>query len=329
MKKKGVVAVLIILLLGCFLYAEGQSEFDAEKFPERPITAHIPWGVGGGSDIVFRTVGEVFPKYANGQPQLNKNVPGAAGVVGITQYLAEARPNGYDTLTWNGAQTIKTHVTQVGYSALDFKPVIKLISNYTYILVRDDSPFKKLQDFVDYAKANPNEVTMGHAGTGGGGHLSCILFNAAAGIKVTYVPFGGGGPAAAGLLAGETDISMNIPPEGLSNLEAGQLRSLATLSPNRLPQIPDVPTAREAGVDAIYFQSRGVVVHKDTPDVIVDRLHDIYKQCIEDPIVQKKFYDMVISVTYAGPDDYGKEIAEENKMFERIIKEHKIGDKYQ
>mgnify|MGYP005840938373 CR=1 FL=1 len=328
MKKIITASILVLLVAGGGLFAEGRRESKAEKFPERPVTCHVPWGVGGGSDIVFRTVGEVFPKYSGGQPQLIKNVPGAAGAVGIVEYMKQARPDGYDVLTWNGAQTIKTHVSKVDYSVRDFKPVIKLISNYSYILVRSDSPFKTLKDFVDYAKANPGKVTMGHAGTGGGSHLSCILFNTAAGIEVTYVPFGGGGPAAAGLLAGQTMISMNIPPEGLSNLEAGQLRALATLSPNRLPQIPNVPTAREQGYDVVYFQSRGVVVHKDTPDDIVQRLHDIYKKCIEDESVKKKFYDMVISVTYAGPEEYGKENLEEDAMFEKIIKEHKIGDKY-
>jgi tripartite-type tricarboxylate transporter receptor subunit TctC len=266
-------------------------------------------------------------KYSGNQPQLVKNIPGAAGVVGITEYLTE-KPDGYNVLTWNGAQTIKTHVSKVDYSALDFKPVIKLISNYTYILVQDSSPFKTLKDFVDYAKAHPGEVTMGHAGTGGGGHLASILFCKAAGIEVNFVPFGGGGPAAQGLLSGQTMVSMNIPPEGLTNIEAGQLRALATMSPERLAQLPDVPTTREAGVDAIYFQSRGVVVHQDTPDAIVQRLHDIYKQCLEDPIVQKKYYDMIISITYAGPEEYGKEIAEEDKMFEQIIKDNKIGDRY-
>ncbi len=326
--KKLLLLGMALLLVCSFSFAEGQKESSAADFPSRPVTCHVPWGVGGGSDIVFRTVGSVFQKYSGGQPQLIKNVPGAAGVVGITEYLNTVRGDGYDVMTWNGAQTIKTHVSKVDYDAMDFKPVIKLISNYTYILVRDDSPFKTLQDFIDYAKAHPGEVTMGHAGTGGGGHLASILFNAEAGTEVTYVPFGGGGPAAAGLLAGETMISMNIPPEGLSNVEAGQLRALATMSPERLPQIPNVPTTREAGVDAIYFQSRGVVTHKDTPDEIVQRLHDIYKQCIEDPEVQKKFYDMVISVTYAGPEEYGKEIVEEDAMFEKIIKQYKIGDKY-
>ena len=326
--KKWMLLALALVVISGFVFAGGEQEVDVEEFPERPVTAWIPWGAGGGSDVVFRTVGEVFSEYSGGQPQLVKNVPGAAGAVAVPEYLDTVRPNGYDVMTWNGAQTIKTHVSEVPYSPRDFKPVIKLISNYTYILVRDDSPFKTLEDFVSYAKENPGEVTMGHAGTGGGGHMSCIQFNDAAGIEVTYVPFQGGGPAAAGLLAGETDVSMNIPPEGLSNLEAGQLRALATLSPNRLEQIPDVPTAREQGYDVVYFQSRGVVTHKDTPDDIVMRLHDIYKQCIEDPGVQKKFYDMVISVTYAGPEEYGKEIIEEDKMFERIVKEQGIGDKY-
>jgi tripartite-type tricarboxylate transporter receptor subunit TctC len=325
--KRLCVLAAVFLLAVTLGFATPVAEMDAASFPERPITCYVPWGVGGGSDIVFRTLGEVFMKYSGNQPQLVKNIPGAAGVVGITEYLTE-KPDGYNVLTWNGAQTIKTHVSKVDYSALDFKPVIKLISNYTYILVQDSSPFKTLKDFVDYAKAHPGEVTMGHAGTGGGGHLASILFCKAAGIEVNFVPFGGGGPAAQGLLSGQTMVSMNIPPEGLTNIEAGQLRALATMSPERLAQLPDVPTTREAGVDAIYFQSRGVVVHQDTPDAIVQRLHDIYKQCLEDPIVKKKYYDMIISITYAGPEEYGKEIAEEDKMFEQIIKDNKIGDRY-
>lgn len=326
--KKVYVAALVILMAVGTVFAEGRKEVDAAKFPDRPITCHVPWGIGGGSDIVFRTVGEVFPKYSGGQPQLIKNVPGAAGAVGIVEYNKLARPDGYDVMTWNGAQTIKTHVSKVDYSVHDYKPVIKLISNFNYILVQAGSPFKTLKDLVDYAKANPGKVTMGHAGTGGGGHLASILFTEKAGINLTFVPFGGGGPAAAGLLAGQTMVSMNIPPEGLSNVEAGQLRALAVMGTHRLPQIPDIPTARELGFDVVYFQSRGIVVHKDTPDEIVKRLHDIYKKCIEDESVKKKFYDMLIDVTYAGPEEYGKENIEEDAMFERIIKEHKIGDKY-
>jgi tripartite-type tricarboxylate transporter receptor subunit TctC len=326
--KRNLALVLALVLIGTFAYATGAAESGEPAYPVRPVTAHVPWGAGGGSDIVFRTIGEVFPKYSGGQPLLIKNVPGAAGAVGIVEYLNTVRPDGYDFMTWAGAQTIKTHVSKVDYSVETFKPVIRLISNYTYILVQQDSPFKTLKDFVDYAKANPGKVMMGHAGTGGGAHLSCVLFNAAAGIEVTYVPFAGGGPSAAGLLTGEVMVSMNIPPEGLANIEGGQLRALATLSPERLPQLPDVPTAREQGYDVVYFQSRGVVTHKDTPDSVVKKMHDILKKSLEDPIVQKKYYDMVISVTYGSSEEYGKELLEEDKLFERIIKEQKIGDKY-
>jgi tripartite-type tricarboxylate transporter receptor subunit TctC len=327
--KKSVVASVVVLLSVCgFLFAQGQAEASAAKFPERPVTAHVPWGAGGGSDLVFRALGEAFARYSGGQPQLIKNVPGAAGAVGIVEYMRIARPDGYDVMTWAGAQTIKTHVSKVNYSVADFKPVIKVISNYTYILVQNKSPFQTLKDFVDYAKANPGKVTMGHAGTGGGAHLSCILFTAKAGINVSYVPFEGGGPAAAGLLAGQTMVSMNIPPEGLSNVEAGQLRALAVLAPKRLPQLPNVPTAREAGFDVVYFQSRGVVTHKQTPEDIVARLHEIYKKSLEDGSVKKKMNDMLTEITYAGPAEYGKELLEEDKLFEKIIREHKIGDKY-
>jgi tripartite-type tricarboxylate transporter receptor subunit TctC len=327
--KKPVVVSLIVLFTVCgFLCAEKTDAGSAAKFPERPVTAWVPWGAGGGSDLVFRALGEAFVKHSGGQPQLIKNVPGAAGAVGIVEYMRTARPDGYDVMTWAGAQTIKTHVSKVNYSVADFKPVIKVISNYTYILVQNKSPFKTLKDFVDYAKANPGKVIMGHAGTGGGAHLSCILFNAKAGIDVTYVPFEGGGPAAAGLLAGQTMVSMNIPPEGLSNIEAGQLRALAVLAPKRLPQLPNIPTAKEAGFDVVYFQSRGVVTHKGTPDDIVAKLHEIYRKALNEDSVKKKMNDMITEITYAGPAEYGKELLDEDKLFEKIIREHKIGDKY-
>ena len=326
--KKIVLTVIVALVVCSFAFAAGEREIDPAAFPERPITAWVPWGAGGGSDIVFRTLAEVFPEYSGGQQLLIRNVPGAAGAVGTAEYMSVARPDGYDILTWAGAQTIKTHVSQVDYSIHDFAPVIKLISNYTYILVRDDSPYQTLQDFVDDAKSRPGEISWGHAGTGGGGHLSSILFNQVAGTEVTYIPFGGGGPAATGLLAGDTEISMNIPPEGLSNIEAGQLRGLATLSPERLEQIPDIPTAIEQGFDIVYSQFRGAVTHKDTPDEIVQRLHDILKQSLEDPRVQQRYYDMIVIPTYAGPEEYGRENIEEDEMFEQIIREYGIGDKY-
>ncbi len=325
---KKIVAMVIgaLLLTSSFVFAADVE--DPAEFPTRPITAWIPWGAGGGSDIVFRTLAEVFPDYSGGQPLLIRNVPGAAGAVGTAEYMSVARPDGYDFLTWAGAQTIKTHVSEVDYSVRDFAPVIKLISNYTYVLVRDDSPYQTVQDFVDDAQQRPGEISWGHAGTGGGGHLSSILFQRATDTEVVYVPFGGGGPAAAGLLAGDTEISMNIPPEGLSNIEAGQLRGLATLSPDRLEQIPDIPTAREQGYDVVYSQFRGVVTHKDTPPAIVERLHDILKACLEDPRVQEKYYDMIVIPTYAGSEEYGRANIEEDEMFEQIIKEYGIGDRY-
>ncbi len=328
MIRKLVVLVIVALLAFSFILVAGEREIDPERFPERPITAWVPWGAGGGSDLVFRAVGQVFRDHSGGQPQLIELRPGAAGAVGIPEYLETVRPNGYHVMTWNGAQTIKTHVSRVDYSVHDFKPVIRLISNYTYILVPDDSPFQTLQDFVDYAKANPGAVTMGHAGVGGGAHLSLLLFCMEAGIEVTEVPYAGSGPSLMGLMAGQHMVDMNMPPVGLSNMEAGQVRALATLSPERLPQLPDLPTAREQGIDFVYPQSRGVVVHKDTPDEIVERLHQIYKACLEDQRLQDIFYEQIATPTYGGPEEYGRELVQEDEELGNLIREKGIGDRY-
>jgi tripartite-type tricarboxylate transporter receptor subunit TctC len=142
------------------------------------------------------------------------------------------------------------------------------------------------------------------------------------------VPFQGGGPAALGVLNGQVDCGMNIPPEGLTNIEAGQLRVLGVMANERFPQFPDVPTVREQGVDTSYSQWRGVVVHKDVPKEIVQRIHDIFKQCLEDEEFKKKMFEMSVTIAYANGEDYGKEIEQDDKNYEQVIKANKLGDRY-
>ena len=297
----------------------------AGTFPDKPVEAIVPWGTGGGGDLVFRAMAAVFPKHANGQPLLIKNIPGAAGVPGIVEFM-KAKPDGYTVAHWNGAQTIKTHMSETPYTATQFKGVANIVNDNFYILALADSKFKTLKDVIDYAKANPGELTFGNAGIGGGTHFAQVMFEDAVGIDVIEVPFKGGGPLITGLLSGDVEVSSNIMPEGATNIQNGQINILCIFSADRHPAFPDAPTAREQGVDLVIGQYRGIVAHPDTPDERVAELTEIFRKVIADPDFVKQITDMGSTIEFLDGPAYAKTIAEDDAAYSRIIKEKKLGD---
>jgi tripartite-type tricarboxylate transporter receptor subunit TctC len=324
--KKIIALVLMCVMVSGVLFARGSSE-ETEKFPTKPVNAMVAWAAGGGADLVFRALAAVFPKYANGQPLVITNSGGAAGVPGITQFSKEA-PDGYWIMHWNVAHIIKTHMDTVPFTATSFVPVVKVVEANNYLNVRADAPWKNLQDFIAEAKKNPGKVSMGNAGPGGGNHMAALLFERAAGIELLHVPFTGGGPSVTGLMSGQCDSAMNVAPEGISNAQAGQLRILGVFGEKRFDSFPNVPTAKEQGVNLVLNQWRGIVVPAGTPDDIVQKLHDIFKQCIEDPEFTAKMKELNATPAYANAKDYGALIAADDKAYETIIKNNKMGNRY-
>lgn len=299
----------------------------AGTFPEKPVTAVVPWAAGGGGDIVFRALAAVFPKYANGQPLLIQNIPGAAGVPGIVEFM-KAKGDGYTVAHWNGAQTIKTHMSKTPYTATQFRGVANVVNDYFYILAKADSPFKNLKDVVDYAKAKPEELTIGNAGIGGGNYFAEIMFEDFTGITATGVPFQGGGPLITGLMNGQVDISSNVCPEGSPNIKNGQIRILGVFSPERLPAFPDAPTAKEQGIDLVMSQYRGIVAPADTPDETLAQLEEIFRQVVADPEFVKTMNELGSTIEFLPGKEYDKTIARDSETYLEIVKEKKLGDLY-
>ena len=304
------------------------GQVSADNFPSKPVTAMVAWAAGGGADVIFRALAEVFPKYANGQPLLVVNKGEAAGVPGIMDFKQNAKPDGYDVMHWNTAHVIKTHMDPVPFTATEFAAVCKVVEVYCYVLVPANAKWQNLQDFIADAKANPGQISMGNAGAGCGHHLGALLLEKAAGIRLKHVPFAGGGPAVTGLLTGDCQSSCNVPPEGIPQMEAGQLRLLANYSPNRLEDFPDVPTLKELGVDLVYSQWRGVVAPAGTPEPIVRKLESIFKQCAEDPTFIGKMRNLKTVISFQDSKTYAATIAREDKEFEQLLREGKIGNKY-
>lgn len=323
--KKVLVMFLIVLMSSTMVFAQGQEE-SVESFPSKPVTAVMGWAPGGGGDIVFRALAEVFPKYANGQPLIIKNMGAAAGVPAITEFM-KAEPNGYNVLHWNVAHLIKTHMTQVAFTATEFVPVLQVVASYNYLVVRQDAKWNTLAEFIADAKANPESIPVGNAGAGGGNHMAALLFEKATGTKFIHVPFSGGGPAITGLMSGQCEAVVANAPEGISNVQAGQLKVLGVFSDKEIPSIP-AKTAIAQGTDLVLEQWRGVVVPQGTPPAIVAKLEKIFKKCVEDPAYIKKMGELGSIPVYKSGYDYGKLVEFDDARYEKIVKENKFGDKY-
>ena len=178
------------------------------------------------------------------------------------------------------------------------------------------------------AKANPGQISIGNAGVGGGNHLAAVLFEQAAGIKLKHIPFAGGGPSVTGLLSGDCQSAMNVAPEGIPNVQSGQVRILAVFGEKRFGAAPDVPTGKEAGLDFVYDQWRGVVAPANTPAAIVEKLQGILKSAVEDPVFAAKMKSMSVTPAYRDAKSFGALIASEDKRLENVIKTAKIGNRY-
>ena len=300
---------------------------EASGYPTRPVSAMVAWKVGGGQDLMVRAVANHFKNYANGQPMVVTNVDGGASVQGVVEYKGY-EADGYNLLSWATAQTIKTHMQSTDYTVEDFQPVCNIVSGNPYILVRTDSQFETVNDLVEYAKANPGKLTIGNSGAGGGNHLAALQFCIATGIEANHIGYEGGSASAQATLSGEVDCSVNVPSEGIASVEAGDLRMLCLLAEERSAFFPDVPTAKENGIDVVNEQNRGFVIHKSVPMETVKQLEAILKQVSENEAFIKQATEINMEIKWMGIDEYTQSLKAEDELYKEIIQSNGLGDKY-
>lgn len=238
------------------------------------------------------------------------------------------KPNGYYILAWATPSITKTHMSVTPYDYQTFDPIINVVSAPCWILVPKDSPFQTLNDLVEAARKKPGYVNLGNAGAGGGTHMIALAFEKAAGIKLNHVPYKGGGPAIVGAVGAHVDAINVSPPEGVPQLEAGELRCLAIFSKQRLEEFPDYPTAIEQGVDFALGQWRGLAAPKGTDPAKIKVIHDAFKATMEDPDFIKLAKKAGILLEYKGTEEFKKWVEEQDKFYKDLIISNKLGDKY-
>jgi len=291
----------------CFGFLLFHIPASGANFPAKPINLINPWLPGGDLSGVYRTLGERAGRIL-GQPVIVDDKPGATGTLAISTMMATAKPDGYTICHYHRNIIRYGLIGQLTYDPIaDFTFILQL-SKYTIgIAVRADAPWKTFKELTDYAKANPNKIKYATAGQWSLGHCYMELITRDHGVKWIHVPQKGGLECITSLLGGHVDFLVN-PIQWRSQLDAGQLRTLATFTEKRTKWWPDVPTLKESGYNYVIYSPIGLAGPKGIDPKTVKVLHDAFKQSMEDPAFQKMSDFYAHEIYYLNSQDYEKSI---------------------
>ncbi|MFB9949048.1 tripartite tricarboxylate transporter substrate binding protein [Rhizobium puerariae] len=259
------------------LLAAGEA---AAEYPERPVTLVIGYPAGGGTDIQSRVLVPFLEKYL-GTSVIVENREGAGGLIGAT-YIAKSKPDGYTIGALNFPSMYSPIVQgNATYKADAFTPLANQIGGDLALTVNKASPIRSAKEFVEAAKANP--VVVGVTGVGHPSQITALLFEEAAGVKLNFVPFNGGGPARLAMLGNHVTLGFMNLNEVFADHRSGALRVLATSGNERSPLSPDVPTFKEAGYNVQFSLLAGFGAPAGLPANVEARLVDAFQKALNDP----------------------------------------------
>ena len=295
-------------------------------YPVKPITLIVPTAPGGTTDIAARMLAEPLGK-ALGQTVVVDNRGGASGALAAVA-VKRAEPDGYTLLMqYSGYHVITPHVSRspAQWEAKDLQPVANVLSAPQVVVVREGVPVKTLAELVAYAKKDPGKVTYASSGNGSLQHVTGAMIEQQAGVQLTHVPYKGTGPALQDLLGAQVDLTFGTPPPYMQFIQSGKLHALAVTGKGRLPSLPDVPTAAEAGLPKLDATSWfGVFAPAKTPRPIVDKLSAEIAKILATPAFRQKAAEQGAAADYMAPEAFGSFVDAESKRWATIVKSSRI-----
>ena len=284
MRLDGLLALAFSALLPCAVPASGQG-----NWPSRPVTMVVGFAAGGGTDVLGRIVGKRLSEVL-GQQVIIENVGGAGGMVGSAR-VAKSPPDGYTIVLGSRADAINQTLYKKPLYGLktDLMPVVLIADQPTILITRNEFPANTMPEFIAYVKKNQATMQFASAGAGSTGHLDCALLNAALGVKVTHVPYRGGGPAMQDIIGGRVDYICTLTGSAVPLVEGKTVKALAVLTKDRAPMLPDVKSSWEQGFTELEASTWfGFMAPKGTPPDVVAKLHDATVTAMEDKVVQSQ-----------------------------------------
>ena len=297
----------------------------AQTASSKTIRIVVPFPPGGTADILARVLGQQIAE-THGPTIVVENRPGGGTVI-ATEVVARAAPDGNTVLLMANSFVINASVRdRLPYDPLtSFEPICLMVDSPQILVVNANSPFKTLADFVTAAKAKPGEMNYATVGPATTQHIAFEMLNRAAGIKLTYVPYGGGTPAVTALIGGHVMAVLANPSEVMEQVNAGKLRALAVASRERFALIPDVPTIAEFGFPGFEATAWfGLVVPAKTPKDTIAQHITMFKNALAAPAVQSKLAAQGYRSIGVCGEAFGAHIKQQHDSYARVIKDANI-----
>ena len=293
----------------------------AAQYPDRPLTILAGFPAGGLVDIVARVVADgMKPAFPKGVVVVNK--PGAGGAVAVSETV-QAKPDGYTiVLTPLSSLVIGPQLNPaLNYKTPDdYEPVINVVAYYPLLVVRQDAPWKTVQEFVAEGKANPGKLRVGTPGEGTSSHLNLEEFMFQTGAKMTHVPYAGWGQSSPALLGGHIEAVVAQPGEAKPQVDGKRMRAIVVFQQTRHPAFPDTPTAKESGWDVANGVWYLLVAPKGTPAAPIKHIHDAARVVVDSPAFAKTMTARGVDVDYRPGDKLRADLWREYKLHTEILK---------
>ncbi|MEO7855086.1 MAG: tripartite tricarboxylate transporter substrate binding protein [Rubrivivax sp.] len=311
-----------LLLAACLALA---LPAQAQKYtPGNEVTVLQGFQAGGGSDALAQLVQPYLSKEL-GVNFVNRYQPGATGAIAWTQLAKQTAPDGRTVSITNTPMLMTNYIMNpaIRYSIDEITPLANIVTDPGIIVVSKDSKYTTIKEFLDAVKANPGRITIGNSGVGGDDFFSVIMIEKATGLKFQQVPFAGDGPSWAAALANKIDASANNLGITYPQIKAGNMRALAVFTEQRVPELPDVPTMRELGVDVVAGSSRGYSAPKGMPEAARKEFIEAMERVMQNPDFKRDAAERAMVIDFKAGDAYMSFLKNQEVAFNKIWAEIK------
>lgn len=317
-----VTTFIVVTIFHSFLLAAEQTP---NSYPTRPVKIIVPYGPGGGSDIIIRALQNKLAENL-GQPIIVENKPGASTILG-SDLVAKSNPDGYTALIVDMAFLVNPSLfAKLPYdSQKDFIPVIQLVSTPSIMLASTKMPFKNLKEFIQQAKLAPGKLSYASAGFGTGGHMASEMLKVVGGIDLVHIPYKGAGPAMTDTLGGHVSILFTTVGAAKPYVEAGQIQGLGITSDKRSEALPQVPTFAELGYPEVNANIVwGIFLPAGVPKEIVQKLNLAFNVSLQSPEMKQRLLELGFTPNGGSSQLWTSEVQNLTNNWSKIVKQANI-----